>query len=155
MVTREEIKARMHDENVRYVLTQFVDLNGSPKAKMVPADHLDDVLDVGAGFAGAALGGMGQGPHSHDMLARIDLDTYTPVPWTEGLVRFACDLFVDGAPHMFCQRSFIDQPVFIDDKVTGLNLGADDYLIKPFHIAELTARVQSVLRRKTLNGTVK
>ena len=53
-MTREEIKARMHDENIRYVLTQFVDLNGSPKAKMVPADHLDDVLDVGAGFAGAA-----------------------------------------------------------------------------------------------------
>lgn len=40
----------------------------------------------------------------------------------------------------------------IDDKVSGLNLGADDYLVKPFHIAELTARVQSVLRRKTLNG---
>ena len=40
----------------------------------------------------------------------------------------------------------------IDDKVAGLNLGADDYLIKPFHIAELTARVKSVLRRKTLNG---
>ena len=40
----------------------------------------------------------------------------------------------------------------IDDKVSGLNLGADDYLIKPFHIAELTARVKSILRRKTLNG---
>ncbi len=40
----------------------------------------------------------------------------------------------------------------IDDKVAGLNLGADDYLIKPFHIAELMARVKSVLRRKTLNG---
>jgi len=40
----------------------------------------------------------------------------------------------------------------IDDKVAGLNLGADDYLIKPFHIAELTARVKSILRRKTLNG---
>lgn len=40
----------------------------------------------------------------------------------------------------------------IDDKVAGLNMGADDYLIKPFHIAELTARVKSILRRKTLNG---
>jgi two-component system response regulator ArlR len=40
----------------------------------------------------------------------------------------------------------------IDDKVAGLNLGADDYLIKPFHIAELTARVKSILRRKTLSG---
>ena len=57
MATREEIKARMQDENVRYLLVQFVDLNGSPKAKMVPSDHLDDVLDEGAGFAGAALPG--------------------------------------------------------------------------------------------------
>lgn len=40
----------------------------------------------------------------------------------------------------------------IDDKVAGLNLGADDYLIKPFHIAELIARVKSILRRKTLQG---
>ena len=40
----------------------------------------------------------------------------------------------------------------IDDKVTGLNLGADDYLTKPFHIAELTARVKSVLRRKSFDG---
>jgi two-component system response regulator ArlR len=40
----------------------------------------------------------------------------------------------------------------IDDKILGLNLGADDYLVKPFHIAELTARIKSVLRRKSLDG---
>ena len=40
----------------------------------------------------------------------------------------------------------------LDDKVTGLNLGADDYLPKPFHLAELHARVKSVMRRKTLGG---
>ncbi len=40
----------------------------------------------------------------------------------------------------------------IDDKVTGLDLGADDYLTKPFHIAELCARVKSVYRRKHQNG---
>ena len=40
----------------------------------------------------------------------------------------------------------------LDDKVTGLNLGADDYLAKPFHMAELHARVKSVIRRKTLGG---
>lgn len=40
----------------------------------------------------------------------------------------------------------------LDDKITGLNLGADDYLTKPFHIAELNARVKAVLRRKELDG---
>ena len=40
----------------------------------------------------------------------------------------------------------------IDDKVSGLNLGADDYLPKPFHMAELHARVKSIIRRKTLGG---
>lgn len=40
----------------------------------------------------------------------------------------------------------------IDDKVQGLNLGADDYLTKPFHMAELNARVHSVLRRKNFSG---
>ena len=42
----------------------------------------------------------------------------------------------------------------IDDKVLGLNLGADDYLAKPFHLAELNARVKSVIRRKQNNGDV-
>ncbi len=41
----------------------------------------------------------------------------------------------------------------IEDKVTGLNLGADDYLLKPFHFAELHARVKSLLRRRALGGT--
>jgi len=40
----------------------------------------------------------------------------------------------------------------LDDKVKGLNLGADDYLTKPFHIAELNARIKSVIRRKKLDG---
>lgn len=40
----------------------------------------------------------------------------------------------------------------LDDKIKGLNLGADDYLTKPFHIAELNARIKSVLRRKTFEG---
>lgn len=41
----------------------------------------------------------------------------------------------------------------IDDKVKGLDLGADDYLAKPFHFTELHARIKAVLRRKKLDGT--
>lgn len=40
----------------------------------------------------------------------------------------------------------------IDDKVTGLEMGADDYLAKPFHLEELNARIKSVNRRKKQEG---
>ncbi len=40
----------------------------------------------------------------------------------------------------------------LPDKITGLQLGADDYLTKPFHLAELSARLQSVLRRRHFGG---
>lgn len=40
----------------------------------------------------------------------------------------------------------------LDDKIIGLDLGADDYLPKPFHMAELHARVKAVFRRRKLEG---
>jgi len=40
----------------------------------------------------------------------------------------------------------------LDDKLTGLDLGADDYLVKPFHLSELKARVSAIIRRKNFNG---
>lgn len=40
----------------------------------------------------------------------------------------------------------------LDDKLRGLELGADDYLTKPFHIAELNARIKAVLRRNKTDG---
>jgi len=43
----------------------------------------------------------------------------------------------------------------IDDKVNGLAMGADDYLVKPFHFRELLARIEALLRRQNLAGTVK
>jgi len=40
----------------------------------------------------------------------------------------------------------------IADKINGLELGADDYLIKPFHLGELAARINSIVRRRAFNG---
>ncbi|MEM5786933.1 MAG: response regulator transcription factor [Syntrophobacteraceae bacterium] len=53
----------------------------------------------------------------------------------------------------------IDTPVLflsgkssVDDRVRGLQAGGDDYLVKPFHLSELLARVQSLLRRSRAGG---
>ena len=40
----------------------------------------------------------------------------------------------------------------LDDKLTGLDIGADDYLTKPFDLSELNARIKSVLRRRNFSG---
>ncbi len=40
----------------------------------------------------------------------------------------------------------------LDDKLNGLNAGADDYLSKPFHLSELAARVAAIIRRKSFDG---
>src|SRR4029450_11089504 len=43
----------------------------------------------------------------------------------------------------------------VEDRIRGLNVGADDYLVKPFAFAELTARIRALLRRRSgLGGTV-
>ena len=41
----------------------------------------------------------------------------------------------------------------LDDKVEGLKLGADDYLPKPFHLSELSARIAAIIRRKNFGGS--
>lgn len=38
----------------------------------------------------------------------------------------------------------------LDDRLTGLNIGADDYVTKPFHMPELVARIKSVARRRSM-----
>lgn len=40
----------------------------------------------------------------------------------------------------------------LDDKVDGLKAGADDYLTKPFHLPELSARIAAIIRRKNFEG---
>ncbi len=40
----------------------------------------------------------------------------------------------------------------LEDKINGIELGADDYLTKPFHLSELSVRVAAIIRRKKFNG---
>lgn len=43
----------------------------------------------------------------------------------------------------------------LDDRINGLKLGADDYLAKPFHLSELSARIEALIRRKNFQGSNK
>ena len=103
-MTPTEAKAFLKDNNVKYILAQFVDIHGVAKTKSVPAEHLDMILTDGAGFAGFAAWGLGQGPQDHDFMAIGDLDTLSVVPWQPGYARLVCDGTVDGKPWPFDTR---------------------------------------------------
>ena len=59
---------------------------------------------MGLGLPGAAVWGVGQGPHSHDLMARADVETYQRLPWKENVALFSSNLYVDGEPHPYCPR---------------------------------------------------
>ncbi|HZZ20872.1 MAG TPA: type III glutamate--ammonia ligase [Opitutaceae bacterium] len=104
MSSPASLASQLEKDKVSFLLAQFVDIHGSPKVKMAPVESLDSLIEEGAGFAGGAVWGMGQGAHSHDMMGRIDTDTYTPLPWQPDVARFASDIYVDGEPYPFCSR---------------------------------------------------
>ena len=43
----------------------------------------------------------------------------------------------------------------LNDKIKGLQIGADDYLTKPFHLSELSVRIAAIIRRRTQGGNVR
>jgi glutamine synthetase len=105
--SREELHAYVRENGIEFLFAQFVDMHGKPNAKLVPAHHLDDMLDEGAGFAGFAAGDIGQGPHHPDMIAMPDLRSFTPLPWKPNVARFACDVHVEGEEWPYCPRTIL------------------------------------------------
>jgi glutamine synthetase len=115
--TREELQAYVRENGIEFLFAQFVDMHGKPNAKLVPAHHLDDMLDEGAGFAGFAAGDIGQGPHDPDMIAMPDIRSFTPLPWKPQVARFACDVQVEGEEWPYCPRTILRRQL---EKATAL-----------------------------------
>ena len=101
----------LKDNQVRYVLAQFVDIHGVAKTKSVPVSHFEDILTTGAGFAGFAVWGMGMAPHDADYMAIGDLSTLSLLPWQPGYARIVCDGTVKGKPYPFDTRLVLKQMV--------------------------------------------
>ncbi len=96
-------------QGVHTLLVQFTDLHGVAKGKLVPLAHLEDVLTLGAGFAGPSIWGTGlprTGPRS-EYYARGDARTAQALPWLPGVARIVGDGHVDGRPFDACPRQVL------------------------------------------------
>lgn len=109
------------DTDTRFILALFVDLTGKPCAKLVPVEAAGALQDDGVGFAGFAVGSLGQQPHDPDVIAVPDLTTFTPVPFIRpGLGLVHCDPTVDGRPWPFAPRVIL-RSVLAELSTAGLS----------------------------------
>lgn len=135
-----------------YLLFQYhnttVMVTTMKKSKIIIIDDEPKILR----FISANLKSLGYEPHSflNSLEALESIDLLDP----ELILLDIMMPGLDGFALLKRLRTFSDVPVIIltargnsNDKVQGLNMGADDYLTKPFSLDELFARVQAVLRR--------
>ena len=111
MKSLAEANQFLKDNNVKYILAQFVDIHGVAKVKSVPAAHLNDILTNGAGFAGGAICGMGIAPNGPDYMAVGELSTLALIPWQPGYARIICDGHVEGKPYGFDSRVVLKRQI--------------------------------------------
>ncbi|MEQ1599482.1 MAG: type III glutamate--ammonia ligase [Methylotenera sp.] len=111
MKSLAEAKTFLKDNGVKYILAQFVDIHGVAKVKSVPVAHLNDILTVGAGFAGGAIWGMGIAPNGPDYMAVGELTTLNLIPWQPGYARIVCDGHVNGKPYEYDSRVVLKKQI--------------------------------------------
>ncbi|MGD9764823.1 MAG: type III glutamate--ammonia ligase [Candidatus Binatia bacterium] len=111
MNTAQDVAKLVDERGIEFFLCSFVEMSGAPKAKVVPAHHLEDMAQGSAGFAGFAAGEMGQGPHDPDMSAVPDFASLTILPWRPTVAWVASNIQVNNAPWPYCPRSILQRQV--------------------------------------------
>lgn len=100
-----DLVAMVKDSDTRYLLAMFVDLRGKQCAKLVPASAVELLATEGVGFAGFAVGAIGQQPSDPDLMAMPDPASFAPIPFVRpGLAVVHCDPYVNGKPWPYAPR---------------------------------------------------
>jgi glutamine synthetase len=106
--TGPSLAERAAGDGVEFILAMFADLSGKPCAKLVPVSAVDVLERDGVGFAGYAVGRIGQVPSDPDLIAKPDPRSYAALPWVRpGLAVVQCDLYVSGAAWPYSPREIL------------------------------------------------
>ena len=106
-MTLDTARKLVQEKSVDFFLCSFVEMSGTPKAKLVPAAHLETMAVEGAGFAGFAAGEIGQSPHDPDMASIPDFNSLTVVPWRSNVAWVAGDIVVNNEEWPYCPRTIL------------------------------------------------
>ena len=106
-----DVKEQIKEKGVEYIFCSFVEMSGTPKAKLVPATHFEQMLSEGAAFAGFAAGDIGQGPHDPDIISMPDLDSLIVLPWRKSVAWVPGNVYVNGKSWPYCPRTILVRQV--------------------------------------------
>ena len=92
---KEELRAR----GIRYCVGAYVDIHGNPKAKCVPIDHFEHMMEGSELFTGYALDGLGQAPNDDEISAVPDVERLIQLPWQPEVAWLPADNHFHGEPY--------------------------------------------------------
>jgi glutamine synthetase len=100
---------RLTSQGIHSILTQFCDIYGVAKGKLVPVDNLKEWVEQGAGFAGPSIWGTGlprYGARS-EYYGRVQIDSLRALPFMPGLAHAVCDGYAAGEALSTCSRQML------------------------------------------------
>jgi len=100
-----DLKAR----GIHSILTQFCDLHGVAKGKLVPLANLKEWVEQGAGFAGPSIWGTGLGRFGarSEYYGRVQVETLRELPFLPGVAHAVCDGYAGGQALSTCSRQLL------------------------------------------------
>lgn len=109
MIPYEAIIAEFKALGIHSILTQFCDLHGVAKGKLVPLENLREWVETGAGFAGPSIWGTGLGRFGarSEYYGRVQPESLRPLPFMPGVAHAVCDGYAGGEPLSTCSRQVL------------------------------------------------
>jgi glutamine synthetase len=126
--TAEQTIAALQAQGVHTVLAQFTDMHGVAKGKLVPLEHLQSLVDTGAGFAGPSIWGTGLPRHgkNSEYYGRVILNSARILSTIPGVVHLVCDGYAGKLPLPTCSRQMLKQVLKqLDSRGWTLNVGIE------------------------------
>jgi glutamine synthetase len=105
----ETVIADLKAQGIHSILTQFCDLHGVAKGKLVPVGNLKEWVEQGAGFAGPSIWGTGLGRYGarSEYYGRVQIESLRALPFMPGVAHAVCDGFAGGQPLATCSRQLL------------------------------------------------
>jgi glutamine synthetase len=126
--TPEQTIAALRAQGVHTVLAQFTDIHGIAKGKLVPLEHLQSLVDTGAGFAGPSIWGTGLPRYGKksEYYGKVIPGTERILPAMSGVVHAVCDGYAGKEPLNTCSRQMLKRVLAqLDLRGWTLNVGIE------------------------------